>query len=284
MPAKKPTDQVLLSLDEYKAPHTEALGWQWAYGCFETFFWNRGSTVALGRHLERFLAGCRSLDMECRFRREDLEETLRTALEPFREKTLRVRLEGVLDDPGLMGGGSPPFGMRVGLRLVECPAYQRKEPFAACLLDPDRSSRLPTMPSYKPLDYFQRIRIRNEMIREGFDEGIVMTRDLRVVSALTSNLFVRSTDGTWKTPPVASGCLPGVTRSLLLDFETPEPSIEGTVSLHNLTEATGIFLTNSSIGIQPVHRLEVDEGSAIEIGIDSSEKMADWYEEWFLGN
>jgi branched-chain amino acid aminotransferase len=274
----KGDDQTLLSLDGPLPPHTEALGWQWAYGCFETFLWNSGKTVALEKHLARFFLGCRSLEMDCPLPEGEGRVEIEKALAPFAGKSMRVRLEGVLDDSRLMNGGSPPFRMRVGLRSNEMRAPNPNEDFCICLLDPESSISLPPMPRYKPLDYWTRLRLRNRTMRQGFDEGIVVTEDLRIVSGLISNLFVRTQEGTWLTPNIESGCLPGVTRALLLEGVWPEPIVEREVHLHDLTEATAAVMTNSTIGAQPVNRLHIEEGVVKEYDLESSLAMADWHD------
>jgi len=134
------------------------------------------------------------------------------------------------------------------------------------------------MPCYKPLHYAERLRARNETIREGFFEGVLTTRDLGVVSGLTANLFVRTGEGVWLTPHADSGCLPGVTRALLLEGDSPEPVFEREVRLHDLTEATGVLMTNSGIGVQPVTGLRIEEDVEREFDTGPSILFLEWYE------
>ena len=270
--------QILLSLDGNPVPHTQALGWQWAYGCFETFLWKEGHTLSLDKHLLRFNQGYRELLLDSPFDIEELEERITEALEPFASRPMRVRLEGVLDDSGLMSGGAPPFVMRVGLRVAETSPTLPIEDFNICLLNPIDSKRLRPMPAYKPLNYGIRLRLRNRILRAGFYEAMVSTEDLRIVSGLTSNLFVRTGHGTWMTPPVDCGCLPGVTRRLLLDSDTPESVVERDIHLHDLSEATAALVTNSVIGVQPIHQIWIEEGVVREYEAEPSEAMAEWYD------
>ncbi|MCA9430928.1 MAG: aminotransferase class IV, partial [Candidatus Omnitrophica bacterium] len=206
--------QILLTLDDHPAPHTDALGWQWAYGCFETFCWSDGTAIGLEKHLDRLLLGCRELSLECLLEKRDLEKRLKAALDPFGEKRLRVRLEAVLDDLGLMRGDDPPFRMRIGVRARETRFASAQSPFSITLLTEKESAPFFPMPSYKPLAYGARLRMRNRLLRQQLTEAIVVTEDLRVVSGLTSNLFVRTSEGVWLSPNLESGCLPGVTRAL----------------------------------------------------------------------
>lgn len=67
-----------------------------------------------------------------------------------------------------------------------------------------------------------------------------------------SNIFV-VLDGEVLTPTLASGCLPGVTRELMIEwFKIKEAELRMSV----LEVAEEIFLTSSTRGIHPVVRLD----------------------------
>ena len=67
-----------------------------------------------------------------------------------------------------------------------------------------------------------------------------------------SNIFV-VLDGEVLTPTLASGCLPGVTRELMIEwFKIKEAELPMSV----LEVAEEIFLTSSTRGIHPVVRLD----------------------------
>lgn len=91
----------------------------------------------------------------------------------------------------------------------------------------------------------------------GFDE-VVLLNERDEVSELTSaNLFAVFGNHVL-TPPLSSGCLPGITRALLLE-EIKVPGIEigeRTLTLADLEKADGLFITSSTRDLLPVASVE----------------------------
>ena len=67
-----------------------------------------------------------------------------------------------------------------------------------------------------------------------------------------SNVFV-VVDGRLITPTLATGCLPGVTRGLVLAWSD---AIEEDLPLEVLGDADEVFITSSTRDVQPVHRVD----------------------------
>jgi branched-chain amino acid aminotransferase len=113
-----------------------------------------------------------------------------------------------------------------------------------------------TVPGMKSLCYLPFQQARQEARRRGFDEGLLMDRD-QVVEAATSNLFAVH-DGVLLTPGLESGCLPGITRAVVLELarEAGIPCREQSLDHALLLECEELFLTNSLQEIVPVCRLE----------------------------
>jgi len=82
-----------------------------------------------------------------------------------------------------------------------------------------------------------------------------------------SNIFIIM-DGELITPPLASGCLPGVTRALVLDLCTAEniPVEQVDTPLSELQKVDAAFLTSTLRGVQPVDT--VDGVKLREVGGD----------------
>ncbi len=92
---------------------------------------------------------------------------------------------------------------------------------------------------------------------QGFDE-VVLLNERQQVSELTSaNLFAVYGNEVL-TPPLSSGCLPGITRALLLE-EIAVPGItvrEGELALADLERADGLFITSSTRDLLPVASID----------------------------
>jgi branched-chain amino acid aminotransferase len=94
---------------------------------------------------------------------------------------------------------------------------------------------------------------RYEHAREqGLDEVILLNERGEVCECTGANIFVVH-GGVVRTPPVSSGCLPGVTRALLLD-EISVPGIqvkEGVLLPADLESADEVLVTSTTRGLLP---------------------------------
>jgi branched-chain amino acid aminotransferase len=91
----------------------------------------------------------------------------------------------------------------------------------------------------------------------GQDEVILLNERNEVSECTSANIFVVS-GGEALTPPLSSGCLPGVTRELLLE-EIRVPGVrvlEAVLTLDDLERADGLFITSSTRDLLPVSSVE----------------------------
>lgn len=86
----------------------------------------------------------------------------------------------------------------------------------------------------------------------GFDDGIFLNENGHVVETAFSNLLILTSDG-WLTPDLKTGCLPGITRGLLLNWFDVE---EAFFTFEQLLESRAVYLTSSIRLIQPVGKVE----------------------------
>lgn len=86
----------------------------------------------------------------------------------------------------------------------------------------------------------------------GASEAILGTTDGRLCEGTGSNVFVL-TDGRIATPTLASGCLAGITRQLVLEWFGGE---ECDLPLEVLQEADEVFITSSTRDVHPVIRVD----------------------------
>ncbi len=88
-------------------------------------------------------------------------------------------------------------------------------------------------------------------------EGLYVERDGLVSEGTTSNVFaVRG--GRLLTPPLEAGCLPGVTRQVILHLAAEEGLEADTMALQATTlhEMDEVFLTASTVEVMPVIRID----------------------------
>jgi len=88
---------------------------------------------------------------------------------------------------------------------------------------------------------------------QGFDEVILLNERDEVAECTSANIFAAKGDQVW-TPPLASGCLPGITRELLLS-EVRAPGFrvtERVLTPEDLESADEVFITSTTRDLLPV--------------------------------
>jgi branched-chain amino acid aminotransferase len=96
-----------------------------------------------------------------------------------------------------------------------------------------------------------------EAQNRGFDEVVLLNEHGNVSECTSANIFASEGNLIW-TPPISAGCLPGVTRELLLKkVHVPGISIgERDLSPADLEKADEVFITSTTRGLLPVHSIE----------------------------
>ncbi len=166
-----------------------------------------------------------------------------------------------------------PYALRVtlsgGAPLSDLPSqilfYKRALPYTPanynlgiqlyCLPSP-RNERSP-LASIKSTNYLENILAKEEAHRNGAEEGLLLNTKGFISEGTMSNLFFIK-DDTLFTPALASGCLPGTRRQLILGLARSLhiPTYEGLYPLSTLLLADEIFMTNALMGIMPVRQVE----------------------------
>jgi branched-chain amino acid aminotransferase len=92
--------------------------------------------------------------------------------------------------------------------------------------------------------------------REGFEETLFFNTSGELCEAATANVFLVA-NGVVKTPPLASGCLPGVTRGLVLELAARDgiECEEAVMGPEDLAAADEVFLTSATRGPVAISRV-----------------------------
>lgn len=119
----------------------------------------------------------------------------------------------------------------------------------------------------KILSWAQNLAWNEEAASRGLDEVVLLNERGEVAELTSANIFaVFGRDAA--TPPLSAGCLPGITRQLLVE-EVRVPGIqvsEKTLFLKDLAQADEVFVTSSTRELLPVASIEgidVRQGHAV---------------------
>jgi branched-chain amino acid aminotransferase len=91
----------------------------------------------------------------------------------------------------------------------------------------------------------------------GFDEVILLNERGEVAECTSANIFAAARGEVW-TPPLNSGCLPGITREVILE-EIRVPGVriaEKVLYPGDLESAEEVFITSTTRDLLPVRQIE----------------------------
>lgn len=106
---------------------------------------------------------------------------------------------------------------------------------------------------------------------QGFDEVVLLNERGEVAECTSANIFIAVGNQAF-TPPLSSGCLPGVTRTLLLDeIRIPGRTVSEKVLFpKDLEAADGVFITSTTRDLMPVASID---GLSIHQGHDMRDRL-----------
>lgn len=233
---------------------TASQGWLWGRGLFETIGVHDGLPFALTRHLNRFRAGATRLGLHPPDD-ANLRDAIAAVLHSCPPGAQRLRLTlGGGETPGLALAPDP--GHLLIHRTSVAPSANR----ANLLTVPWRRNEFSPLAGVKSTSYAENAVALAWAQDRGATEALFLNTVGDLCEGAVSNLFLVR-DGTVLTPFPGSGCLPGITRSLVIELcaQLGLPCLEKALTPADLVAADEVFLTNSLKGIHPV--LEADQSS-----------------------
>src|SRR5215211_1684855 len=223
-------------------------------GVFETLRVYGGTPFALRRHLDRLARSATGLTLPV----PDRAVLARACTEVVAASGLgdaRLRLT-VTGGPGPLGsprGGGPPTVVAAVAPLAPVSSL------AAVAIAPwPRNERGP-LAGLKTTSYAENVVLLAWAKERGAEEAIVADTQGRLCEGTGANVFVVH-GGRLRTPTLASGCLAGVTRALVLEHTDAE---EADLPLDALATADEAFLTSSTREVQAVGEVDGEALSAV---------------------
>jgi branched-subunit amino acid aminotransferase/4-amino-4-deoxychorismate lyase len=240
-------------------------GLQLADGLFETVLIEQGRPRLLAEHLRRWHDSVALLGMAPPPSQGLLEPLIREAVarSGIRSGALRLNWTRGCGGPGsrgldLPGRGAPHLPHRFWLQLV--PWTPLFSPVAVTVSPTERRCATSLLSRCKTFAYGPAIQARRQARAAGADDALLLSSDGSLCCGTAANLLVQ-VQGRWLTPPLASGCLPGVMRGRALALrvveEAPLPPawLEGAATEPALSGGEGTggpALLLNSLGCRPI--------------------------------
>ncbi|MFG3498509.1 aminotransferase class IV [Streptomyces sp. NPDC047928] len=216
-------------------------------GIFETVKSSDGRLFALDLHLDRLTRSARGLGLPD----PDLDEVRRACAavvdaNPMRLGRLRITYTAGLSPLGSdRGDAGPTLVVAIG------ESAHRPDTTAVITVPWTRNER-GALTGLKTTSYAENVVALARAHGNGASEALFANTVGQLCEGTGSNVFV-VLDGRIHTPPLASGCLAGITRALTVEWTGAE---ETDLPMDVLEHADEIFLTSTLRDVQAVHRVD----------------------------
>ena len=216
-------------------------------GVFETMKVVAGEPFGLTRHLDRLLRSASGLGLPVDL--EVVREGIKTVLaaDSLDRARLRVTITGGPSPYGSDRGANPVTVIIATAPLADWPAT------ADVVTVPWTRNERAATAGLKTISYADNVVALDYAHQRDAAEAIFANTRGELCEGTGSNVFV-GIGGELVTPPLSSGCLPGITRDLIVEWlgdvsERPLP-------LSALAEADEAFLASSTRDVQPIRAVD----------------------------
>ncbi|MFD6327316.1 aminotransferase class IV [Streptomyces sp. NPDC058442] len=216
-------------------------------GIFETVKTVNGRPFALTRHLDRLARSARGLGLP-EPDADEVRHACAAVLEanPVPLGRLRITYTG---GHGPLGSDRGDHGPTLVVALDG--TTRRPDSTAVITVSWTRNER-GALTGLKTTSYAENVVALARAREQGASEALFGNTVGRLCEGTGSNVFV-VLDGEIHTPPVASGCLAGITRALAVEWTG---AAETDLPMDVLQRADEIFLTSTLRDVQAVHRVD----------------------------
>lgn len=210
-------------------------------GVFETMATYEGKVFAFDRHYRRLESGCCQIGFTAPCI-HDLEKAMDALLDRNALTEGRARARVTLFE-----------GAEGVQTMVQVSRVQKREGCARLVVSPYRRNERGALAGVKATAYAENILALREAAARGADEVVILNSKDEVCEGATSNIFCIESEHV-VTPPLSSGCLPGVTRELVIEIcqKMGVEVREEPLLPERLLMSDAVFLTGSLREVQAV--------------------------------
>ncbi len=235
-------------------------GFLYGDGIYETLRAYHGKLFLLSKHLSRLKHSADAISLKLPLPLDKIGEALCETLNvnKLTEAYVRIHLSrgpGEIGlDPALCHA---PTMIIVTRPFKDYPAEFYENGVAVAVVTTRRNHPLAISPVIKSTNFLNNILAKIESLKSGAYEGIMLNWEGYVAEGTISNIFTVK-HGVLYTPDLGTGILEGVTRDLVLHLARKDriPAKETRLKPHDLTSADECFLTNTTVEVLPVTRVD----------------------------
>ncbi len=224
------------------------------WGVFTTLRLYNGRPFAFDRHWKRLTTDAQRLKIPVEWQPETVLKHVVKLVEVNQVEDGCARIYLVYNRIGYWTSSESMLDVDLILYTADLP--KRKGPVCLAVQAHGRYAASP-LAGVKVTSWLQNVWMLDQAQQRGFEEVILLNERNEVTECTAANVFcVRN--GEVKTPPLSAGCLPGVTRSILLEIGAVAGGRikEATVVAEDLFGADEVFITSTTREVQPVSQIE----------------------------
>jgi branched-chain amino acid aminotransferase len=224
------------------------------WGVFTTMRVAEGVPFAFERHWARLSRDATALHVPIPAEAEPVRRNLRDLIEANQAHQCTLRLAIVRNGGGLWEG--PPTG-RASDVIALTANSKVWGPSASLEVVPNARYAVNAFAGAKITSWAMNLTWLESAQARGFDEALLLNERGEVAECTSANIFLAEGNDVF-TPPLTAGCLPGITREVLLQ-ETLAPGIhvrERTILPSDLDAADEVFISSTTRNLLPVSHIE----------------------------
>jgi branched-chain amino acid aminotransferase len=254
------------------------LGLLAGWGVFTTLRVAEGALFAWERHWARMSRDAKLLNVEIPPDPHRLEQEIVRLVEQNQVADCTARVVVVRNGPGFWQG--PTSGLASDVIALTADSKQWGSTVRLGI-QPHARYAASDFTRAKVLSWAHNLRWAERAQEEGFDEVILLNEFGRAAECTSANIFA-AFGSEIVTPPLSEGCLPGITREVLVDeVRVPDLRIvERPLTVEELNDADSVFITSTTRGLLPVQAIA---GRELNRRGDACERLSGVFEA-FLKN
>lgn len=235
------------------------LGLLSGWGVFSTLRVAQGSLFAWERHWARMSRDARLLNVPMPADPDAVQRDLLSLIEANGQTDCTLRFVVVRNSGGMWDG--PSSGNAADTLALTAGSKQWGES-ARLGVQPHGRYSASDFTRAKIISWADNLRWAEIAHERGLDEVVLLNERSRVAECTSANLFAVFGDRVF-TPPLGDGCLPGITREILLTAIDVEgiQIVERGLTLESLYQADEVFMTSTTRDLLAVREIVDLDGS-----------------------
>jgi branched-chain amino acid aminotransferase len=246
----------LLPLSEARLSPGQA-GLLHGWGVFSTLRVYDGRPFAFERHWKRLSNDACRIELPLEMPQQAAADALARLIAVNHAREALARVYFIFNKVTIWAGDEPAPAADVLMYTTDRPL--RVGPTQLCVHPHGRHAAHP-LAGVKVTSWLENVWNIEKAHKRGFEDALLLNERGEVAECTAANIFwVRS--GQVFTTPLSAGCLPGVTREILLEIASAAgmPIHEKALALDELNQAEEVFISSTSREVQAIGRIDERE-------------------------